>query len=187
MARLTSFLFITLDGCFAGPGGDISWHPHDAESDEYAVQALKAGHTLLFGRVTYELMAKYWPTPAAAMNAPLQAKGMNAADKVVFSRTLEKAEWNNTRIVKDNIAEEMKRMKQVSAKDMTLLGSGSILNQFAQQGLIDEYEFMLAPVVMGGGTPIFKGIPQRLDLRLVTTKTFNNGGVLLRYRLAEKV
>ena len=120
-------------------------------------------------------MASYWPTPDAIKNDPIVAEGMNNADKIVFSRTLKKVEWNNTRLVKDNIAEEIKKMKQMPGKDMTLLGSGSILTQFAQQGLIDEYQIMVDPVVLGDGTPIFKGIKHKLNLKLTTTRTFRTG------------
>ncbi|HUI44464.1 MAG TPA: dihydrofolate reductase family protein [Nitrospirota bacterium] len=186
MRRVIVFNFVTLNGYFEGPKRDISWHEHDAETSEYAVEGLNAGNTLLFGRVTYELMASYWPTPNAINNNPIVAEGMNNAEKIVFSRTLEKAEWKNTRLVKDNIEEEIKKMKQQSGKNMTLLGSGSIVTQFAQQGLIDEYQIMVDPVALGDGTPIFKGIKHRLDLKLTTTRTFRNGSVLLCYQPVEK-
>jgi dihydrofolate reductase len=142
---------------------------------------LNLGDTLLFGRVTYELMASYWPTPDAIKNDPIVAERMNNADKIVFSRTLKKVEWNKTRIMKDNIEEEIKKMKQKPGKNMTLLGSGSILTQFAQQGLIDEYQIMVNPVILGNGKPIFKGIKHSLNLKLIKTKTFRNGNILLYY------
>jgi len=187
MRKVTAFNFITLDGYFEGPKkGDISWHRHGAEENEYAAENLKIGGALLFGRVTYEMMASYWPTPIAIKNDPIVAEGMNNADKIVFSRTLKKVEWNNTRLVKDNIVEEIKEMKQMPGKDMTLLGSGSILTQFAEQGLIDEYQIMVDPVVIGDGTPIFKGIKHKLHLKLAMTRTFNSGVVLLCYQPVEK-
>jgi dihydrofolate reductase len=186
MRKLFTFNFVTLNGFYKGPKGDISWHRHGAEENEYAAENLKSGNTLLFGRVTYELMASYWPTPIAIKNDPLVAEGMNNADKIVFSRTLKKVEWNNTRLVKDNIEEEIKKMKQQPGKDMTLLGSGSIVTQFAEQGLIDEYQIMVDPVVLGDGTPIFKNIKHKLDLQLTTARTFKSGVVLLCYRPAEK-
>ncbi|HEX7574576.1 MAG TPA: dihydrofolate reductase family protein [Bacteroidota bacterium] len=181
MRKVSAFNFVTLDGYFEGPKRDISWHKHDADVTAYAVEGLKSGSTLLFGRVTYELMVSYWPTPFAIKNDPVVAEGMNKAEKIVFSRTLKKAEWNNTRVVKDNIGEEIRKMKQMPGKDMTLLGSGSILTQLAEQGLIDEYQFMVDPVVLGEGTPMFKGIKHRLNLKLTSTRTFENGNVLLSY------
>jgi dihydrofolate reductase len=186
MRKITVFNFVTLDGYFEGPKRDISWHKHDAEENEYAVEMLKSGNTLLFGRVTYELMASYWPTPYAIKDDPIVAEGMNNADKIVFSRTLKKVEWSNTRLVKDNIEEEIKKMKQMSGKNMTLLGGGSILTQFAEQGLIDEYQIMVDPVLLGEGTSIFKGIKHRLNLKFTTTRAFRNGSVLLCYQPVEK-
>ncbi len=184
MRRVIAFNFVTLNGYFQGPNRDISWHPHDAEGSEYAGEMLKSGGTLLFGRVTYELMASYWPTPDAIKNDPIVAEGMNNAAKIVFSRTLKKVDWSNTRLVKDNIEEEIKRMKQMRGKNMTVLGSGSIISQFAQQGLIDEYQIMVDPVALGDGKSIFKGIKRKLDLKLTTTRTFSNGNVLLCYQPA---
>ena len=131
------------------------------------------------------MMASYWPTPIAIKNDPIVAEGMNKADKIVFSRTLTKAEWNNTRLVRDNMAEEIQKMKRQTGKDMTVLGSGSIVTQLAQAGLIDEYQFMVDPVVLGEGTPIFKGIGHKLDLNLIATRTFKSGVVLLSYQVAD--
>jgi len=182
MRKVSVFNFITLDGYFKGPKGDISWHRHGAEENEYAADGLSSESTLLFGRVTYQMMASYWPTPIAIKNDPIVAEGMNNAEKIVFSRTLKKAEWNNTRLVKDNIAEEIRKMKQMPGKDMTILGSGSIVTQFAEQGLIDEYQIMVDPVVIGDGTPIFKDIKHKLNLKLTMTRTFKSGVVLLCYQ-----
>lgn len=182
MRKVSVFNFVTLNGYYKGPNGDIGWHRHGAEENEYAAEALRSGNTLLFGRVTYEMMASYWPTPMASQNDPTVAEGMNKAEKIVFSRTLKKAEWNNTRLVKDDIVEEIKKMKRLPGKDMTLLGSGSIVTQFAPEGLIDEYQIMVDPVALGDGTPMFKGIQNKLDLELTMTKTFKSGVVLLCYR-----
>ena len=184
MRRLSSFIFVTLNGYSHGPKGDISWHRHGAEENAYAAESLRSGATLLFGRVTYEMMASYWPTPLALTNDPIVAKGMNDAEKVVFSRRMRKAAWNNTTLVKKNIVEEIRKMKQMPGKNMTILGSGSIVTLFAEAGLIDEYQIMLDPVAIGKGTPIFKNIKQTLDLRLTSTKTFKSGVVLLCYQPA---
>jgi dihydrofolate reductase len=182
MRKLFVFNLVTLDGYFEGPGRDISWHNVDAEFNEYAIEMLNSADTLLFGRVTYDLMAGFWPTPDAIRNDPIVAEKMNSLPKIVFSRTLEKAEWNNTRLVKDHIEEEIKKMKTQSGSDMALLGSGIIMSEFAQAGLIDEYRIMVNPVVLGKGNPLFKGIKGRLELKLVTTRTFKSGNVLLYYQ-----
>lgn len=185
MGKVTAFNFVTLNGFFKGPKEDISWHKHGAEENEYSAESLKSGNTLLFGRVTYELLASFWPS-AAIENfpnvSPVIAAGMNKADKIVFSRTLKKAEWNNTKVVKNNMVEEIKKMKQMPGKDMTLLGSGSVLTQLAEHGLIDEYQVMVDPVVIGKGTPMFKDIKRKLDLKLTATRTFKSGVVLLSYQ-----
>jgi dihydrofolate reductase len=183
MRKLVAFNFITLDGYFEGPEkGDISWHKHGKEENEFSAKMLTLESTLLFGRVTYDLMAGYWPTTYAIKNDPIVAEGMNKADKIVFSRTLRKAEWNNTMVVKGNIGEEIEKLKQMSGKDMTLLGSGSIINQFTELGMIDEYQIMIDPVVIGRGTPIFRNIRNQMDLKLIETNIFKSGVVLLIYR-----
>jgi dihydrofolate reductase len=183
MARLSSFLFATLNGYFEGSGRDISWHSHDAESDRYSNQSLTSGSALLFGRLTYDLMAGFWPTLAAAEAFPLVAPGMNAAEKIVFSRTMKKADWAHTRVVSDLVG-EVRNLKESSTRDMTILGSGSIVSQLAERGLIDEFQIMLDPVVLRAGTPLFKGISQKLELRLASARPFKNGSVLLTYNPA---
>ncbi len=181
MRKLIVFNLMTLDGYFAGQDGDISWHNVDAEFQELAKEASNSGNTLLFGRVTYELMARYWPTPEAIKNDPIVAAGMNKAEKIVFSRTLDKADWNSTRLVKDDMLAEVKKLKQQSGKDLTVLGSGSIVSQLAQEGLIDEYDILLNPVVLGRGKTMFEGIKDKLALKLTKTRIFGNGNVLLTY------
>jgi uncharacterized protein YndB with AHSA1/START domain/dihydrofolate reductase len=186
------FNLVTLDGFFEGPNREIDWHNvtsgpgMEAEFNEYAVEMLNSVDVLLFGRVTYELMASYWPAPDAVKNDPLVAERMNNLPKIVFSRTLDKVEWHNTRLVKDNIEEEIKKMKKEPGKDMVILGSGSIVSELALHGLIDEYRIMLNPVVLGRGKPLFSSIKERLDLKLLKMRTFRNGNVLLYYQPAGK-
>jgi dihydrofolate reductase len=184
MRKLNVFNLMTLDGYIAGQGGDISWHNVDEEFQELAKQASNSGNTLLFGRVTYELMASYWPTLEAIKNDPIVAAGMNKSEKIVFSRTLGKVDWNNTRLVKDDMVAEVRKLKQQSGKGLTVLGSGSIVSQLAQQGLIDEYQVLVNPVVLGKGRSMFEGIKDKLSLKLTKTRTFKNGNVLLYYEPA---
>ncbi len=181
MRNLLMFNLVSLDGYFEGPDHDISWHNVDAEFNDYAADMLDSVDTLLFGRVTYDLMAGFWPTAEARKNDPLIAERMNSLSKVVFSRTLKSAEWNNTRLVKDDIEGELRKLKQRSGKDLVLLGSGSIVSQFSQHGLIDEYRIMVNPVVLGKGTPLFTGITDKLSLKLQKTRPFRSGNVLLYY------
>jgi len=184
MRKLNVFNLVTLDGYFAGQGGDISWHNVDDEFQELANEASNSGNTLLFGRVTYELMARYWPTPEAIKNDPIVARGMNSATKIVFSRTLNKVDWNNTRLVKNDMLSEIRKLKQESGKDLTVLGSGSIVSQLAQERLIDEYQILLNPVVIGKGKTMFEGVQDRFSLTLTKTRVFGNGNVLLSYKTA---
>jgi dihydrofolate reductase len=181
MRKLSVFNLVTLDGYISGKGGDISWHRVDPEFQEYAEKNSNSGNTLLFGRVTYELMAGYWPSPEALKTDPMIAQGMNSSPKIVFSRTLKNADWTNTRLVKDDIVPEVRNLKQQPGKDLTILGSGSIVVQLAQAGLIDEYQILLNPVILGRGKTMFEGLDGKPVLKLIKTRTFNNGNVLLCY------
>jgi len=188
MRKISVFNFISVDGYYAGPGGDISWakarqdDEQDPEESDFGRKGVGAGNILLFGRITYEMMAGYWPSPMAMKNSPEMAEGMNKAEKIVFSRTLKKAAWNNSRIAGGEMVEAIRKLRQEPGKDMTVLGSGSIVTQLAQEGLIDEYQLMIHPVVLGKGSSIFGGVSRQLDLELTATRSFTSGVVLLCYR-----
>jgi dihydrofolate reductase len=181
MRKVTVFNFITLNGYFQGLNGDISWHRHEQEENEFSDEKSQLGNMLLFGRMTYQQMASFWPTPAAMQMAPVTADGMNKSEKIVFSRTLEKADWKNTRLVKDDLIGTVKKLKEEPGNDMTVLGSGSIITQLAEAGLIDEYGFMIDPVALGEGVPVFKGIKNQLDLKLTSVKSFKSGVLFVTY------
>jgi dihydrofolate reductase len=185
MPRLTAFANISLDGYFAAADGDISWFKSDdPDWKAYTEENARGGGRLLFGRVTYELMASYWPTSIARQNDPALTERMNCLQKVVFSRTLDQVSWNNTRLVNDDLAGEVRKMKQDRGEDMVILGSGSVVSQLTQEGLIDEYQFVLHPVILGRGEAIFDGIREGRSLTLTGTRTFGNGSVLLCYESA---
>lgn len=184
MQRLIVFNNVTLDGYFTGANGDLSWAHSghaDAEFNAFVAGNASGGGQLLFGRITYELMARYWPTPMAITNDPVVAEGMNRIPKVVFSRTLDKASWSNTKLVKGDIASEIRKMKNETGEGMAILGSGSIVSQLAPESLIDEYQVLVNPVVLGKGRTMFDGLKERLNLKLTKTRTFGNGKVLLCY------
>jgi len=130
-------------------------------------------------------MVAFWPTDQAEQTMPDVAAGMNQAEKIVFSKTLESSDWENTRIVSGVIEDEITRLKKGS-KDMTILGSGSIVTQLSDAGLVDEYEIMIDPVALGAGKPMFQGMKRTLNLALVSTRAFKSGVVLHSYRLAEQ-
>ena len=182
MRRVVVFNNVTLDGYFADGNGDMSWaHKQDAEWNTFIGDNASGGGALLFGRVTYELMANFWPTPAAMERAPVVAEGMNNMPKVVFSRTLEQASWKNTTLVKGNLAAAVRKMKHETGPDMAILGSGSIVSQLAQAGLIDEFQIVVNPIVLGTGKTLFAGVKEKFNLKLTKTRAFGNGNVLLCY------
>ncbi|HKD65768.1 MAG TPA: dihydrofolate reductase family protein [Candidatus Binataceae bacterium] len=184
MRKLIVFNNVTLDGYFTGPKGDLSWAhggDEDAEFNSFVSDNASGGGQLLLGRITYQLMASYWPTPEAIKNDPVVAKGMNQMQKVVFSRTLENTSWINTKLVKADIAPAIRKMKQEPGPGMAILGSGSIVAQLAPEGLIDEYQVVVNPVVLGSGRTMFDGIKAKLDLKLTKTRTFSGGKIFLSY------
>ena len=182
MRRLVVFNQVTLDGYIADMHGDMSWaHKDDAEWTAFAAENASGGGVLLLGRITYELMASYWPTPAARANAPAVAEGMNRMQKVVFSRTLDKASWQNTTLVKGDIVAAVRKMKSEPGPGMAILGSGSIVSPLTQAGLIDEYQIVVNPVVLGRGKTMFEGLKERVTLKRTKTRGFANGNVLLCY------
>jgi dihydrofolate reductase len=173
-----------LDGYFTATNGDFSWAKVDTDDAEFTAFVegnVNADGQLLFGRITYEMMAGFWPTPFAIKTFPKTAEGMNRTSKVVFSRSLSNSPWNNTRLVKSDLASEVRKMKSEPGNGIAILGSGTIVSQLAPTGLIDEYQFMVNPVVLGQGRTMFEGVTEKINLRLTKTRTFNNGKVFLCY------
>ena len=173
---------VTLDGYFEGPDHELDWHHVDEEFNHFAIEQLGAVDVLLFGRVTYQMMASYWPTPSAIADDPDVAGLMNRVPKLVCSRTLEKAEWNNTRLIKDHVAEEILKLKGQTGKDLALFGSANLMSTLMQSDLIDEHRIMVNPVILGSGNPLFKRTKDKVNLRLTKTRAFGNGNVLLCYQ-----
>jgi dihydrofolate reductase len=185
MRKLVVFNMVSLDGFFVDSKGDMNWaHKHDAEWNAFVSGNASGSGVLVFGRITYNLMASYWPTAMALQNSPVVAKGMNDMPKIVFSRTLDKASWNNTKLVKGDLATEVRKLKRESGPDMVILGSGSLVSQLAQQNLIDEYQIALSPIVLGKGRTLFEGVEEKLNLKLKTSRTFGNGTVFVCYQRA---
>ena len=182
MRNLILFNMMTLDGFFAASNHALDWHIVDEEFHAFAAQQLDAVSTILFGRLTYQLMAAYWPTEAAIKRDPIIAGQMNQTAKIVFSRTLASAEWSNTRLVKENVAEEVARLKQQPGKDIIIFGSANLAATLTQHGLIDEYRIMVSPIVLGSGLPLFRGARTRLPMKLLSTRVFASGNVLLAYQ-----
>ena len=187
MRSLIVFNHVSLDGYFVDKKGDMRWaHKQDPEWNEFVAGNARGGGVLLFGRVTYEMMASYWPTPMAAQNSPAVAEHMNNLQKVVFSRTLDKASWKNTKLVKGDLATEVRKMKQESGEGLVIMGSGTIVSQLAQGGLIDEFQIVVCPIVIGSGKTLFEGVTEKLNLKLTKSRTFGNGNVYTCYEPASK-
>jgi dihydrofolate reductase len=184
MPKLLVFNSVTLDGYFAGPNNEISWAHKDRQDQEwndFVVGNASSGGVLMFGRITYQLMASYWPTNFASQRDPVVAQHMNDAQKVVFSRTLNEVSWKNTRLVKDDIVGEVRKMKEEPGPHIAIMGSGSIVKQLTDERLIDWYQIVVNPVALGAGRTMFDGVKNRLDLKLVQSRAFKNGNVLLTY------
>lgn len=183
MGRLSVFNQVTVDGYFADADGDMSWAKasRDAEFDAFVARNASGGGRLLFGRVTYEMMASYWPTSYAAHDFPVVAARMNAMPKVVFSRTLQRADWAGTRLVAGDLVGEVARLK-AEPDDLAVLGSGSLVVQLAEAGLIDEYQIVVFPLVLGSGRTMFDGMKRRLALETIDVRRFGNGCLFVRYR-----
>jgi dihydrofolate reductase len=182
MPTLSVFDSVSLDGYFTDPHGDNSWaHSADPEWNQFVAGNASAGGMLLFGRKTYEQMISFWPTPQAEQVMPVVARAMNAMPKVVFSRTLEAAGWSNTRLVRGNLVEEVQALKAGDGPNMTILGSGTIVAQLAQAGLIDTYQIVVLPLVLGAGRTLFESVTRRVPLNLVRARPFTNGNVVLEY------
>jgi dihydrofolate reductase len=184
MQKLIVFNHVSLDGYFVDANGDMSWahaHNDDAEWNAFVAENASGGGTLVFGRITYDLMASFWPTQFALETMPEVAEGMNSLPKIVFSRSMNKTSWSNTKLVKGDIANEIRALKKESGKGIAILGSGSIVSQLANEGLIDEYQVVVNPIVLGRGRTMFAGIEKMLNLKLTKTQAFRNGNVLLCY------
>jgi dihydrofolate reductase len=185
MRKVHVFDNVSLDGFFVDASGDMSWaHKHDEEWNAFASGNARGDAELLFGRVTYDMMAAFWPTPQAAQMLPAVAAGMNAARKHVVSRTLDAVDWQNSTLVKGDLVEEVTRLKQQPGPDLVILGSGSIVSQLTQARLIDEYQIVLNPVVLGSGRTLFEAVNGTVSLALRKTRAFSNGNVVLWYEPA---
>jgi dihydrofolate reductase len=181
MRKLIVFENVTLDGFIAGPNGEIDWAIRDDEVTENSKEGQGVTDLFMFGRVTYDMMASFWPTPAGKSTNPVFANALNNTPKIVFSRTMEKADWQNTTVLKELTTEELLRIKQEPGQNIMIFGSGSLVEQLTNLGLIDEYHLMVNPVLLGKGKPLFNNISDRVNLKLLNTKTFSSGIVLLQY------
>jgi dihydrofolate reductase len=182
MKKIIAFEWLSLDGFFGGPNEETDWFVWDEEVGIEAKKVQSKADTLLFGRKTYDIMAGYWPTPASASEDPAITDFLNETNKIVFSKTLETVDWKNTRMVNEITPEEIKKIKQQARKNILIYGSGSVVSQLMKLGLIDEYQIMVNPVVLGKGKPLFQNIEEKLKLKTIKTKKFKCGNVMITYQ-----
>lgn len=182
MRTISAFNFLTLNGYYKGANHDISWHQHGDEGREYSEKQLESNNILLFGRKTYEIMNSFWPTKMAYDMYPKIAEKMNNAEKIVLSNSQTNALWNNTKILSGNAIDQIRQLKNTPGKNITILGSGSVITQLSENALIDEYEFWIDPLAIGTGTSVFENIKVKIELTIKDCILFpKSGAVLLKY------
>ena len=181
MARLIMWNLMTLDGFVEGANRDISWHLDvwGEELERLSIDQLKSAGGLMFGRVTYQLMANHWPSLTGEV-----ADFMNALPKYVFSRTLARLDWNNTKLFATDVPDTVARLKRESTKDIFLFGSADLAAHLIPHRLIDEFRIAVNPIILGGGSPLFKP-GERVKLKLLESRALSSGIVILRYAPAK--
>ncbi len=192
MRKVIVTMWMTLDGFIAGPNGEMDWvaEGFDEAMGTYEYEVVSAADTLLLGRVTYESFAGSWPkvpdNPSVSEGEKAYARQLNAMRKIVFSKTLEKADWHNSTLLKELTPEAIEHLKQQPGKDIVIYGSASIVQALTNLGLIDEYQLLVYPMLLGSGKPLFKDIATRVKLKLVKTEAPGSGVVRLYYQPAGK-
>jgi dihydrofolate reductase len=180
MKKIFMQMLISLDGYVEGPNQELDWHLVDGDLNAFAVDMLENTDVLIMGRKTYELMAGYWPT--ATGNDPVVKEQMNRTPKLVFSRTLTTVAWENSRLASGPIVEEVARLRNGPGEGQLCVGGSSLAASFLELGLIDELRIIVTPMLLGGGLTLLDGIKKRHPLKLLSTKTFRAGNVVLIYQ-----
>ncbi len=188
MRKIVLFMHVSLDGFVAGLNGEMDWITVDDEIFDYAGERTNEATTALYGRVTYQMMENYWPTagdnPNASKHDIEHSTWYNKVHKVVLSKTMEGANLHNTKIISDNVANEIMKLKQHEGKDIIIFGSPSASHSLMHENLIDDYWLFVNPVLLGEGMPLFKNIEHRTKLKLVKSNQFTSGVVCLHYEKA---
>jgi dihydrofolate reductase len=194
--RIVTFDWVSTDGYFAGPDGNLDWVVPDVEQAKAAAASIPNFDTALFGRQTYEIFEKFWgqvvvddagtvPDPHCPERRSPEhgavAIALNKMSKLVFSKTMKDAAWKNSRLVRELDPREIETMKRQPGKDMIVFGSGSIVSQLTKHGLIDEYQFAVCPIFLGTGKPMLTGVSKHVRLDLLDAKALPSGDVMLRY------
>ena len=179
---------VTLDGFIAGPQGEMDWMEAFLDEDlaTYESELQQTVDTALFGRVTYQDFESYWPKvaldPASRRGLVEYADHLNAMRKIVFSKTLARVEWNHSTLVQEVVPEAIMHLKQEPGRDIVIHGSATIVQTLTNLGLIDRYQLLVFPVILGSGKPLFQDLMHQVKLSLVSTKTHPSGVVVLSYQ-----
>ncbi|NBD22251.1 dihydrofolate reductase family protein [Paenibacillus glycinis] len=187
MRKLVLFMHVSLDGYASDSNGGLGWIPYDEELANYAEEIVAEVGSPVYGRATYRLMESYWPAmlddPNASRHETEHAKWLQDVEKIVISGTMDKAEWNNTVLIKDRIAEKIKALKERPGKNLVIFGSPGAAKTLLELGLIDEFLLTICPVVLGGGKSVFDGGVEKIKLKLLSSRTLQSGIIATRYEL----
>ncbi|MDB5194511.1 MAG: dihydrofolate reductase [Parcubacteria group bacterium] len=187
MRKIVLFLHQSLDGYCATVDGGLDWIPYNEAFEKYAEKIVKTVGTPMYGRVTYELMKSYWPKvlqdTAASKHDREHAEWLESVEKIVFSTTLMKEDWNNTRVISANVEEEVKKLKEGEGKDLVIFGSPTLARSLMSMDLIDEFRFTVSPVILGQGLTFMRSIENRVNLELLSSEEIKGGMVALHYKI----
>ena len=191
MGKIIALIHMSLDGYMADPEGQINWIAMDGELSDYVTEMRQGAAGTLYGRTTYQMMDPYWPNvlknPGNFPQWQVEyAEWVDKAIKVVVSKTLPQVSWNNTRIIRDNVEHEIRRIKDELDGHLLLLASATLVSALLPLGLIDELVTTVTPIVLGAGRPFFAGLKDRVPLVLKDTRTFSSGVVGLHYQVKGK-
>ncbi|CAM3541945.1 dihydrofolate reductase family protein [Paenibacillus lupini] len=187
MRKLVLFMHVSLDGYASDLNGGLDWIPYDEELEKYAEEVVAEVGSPVYGRTTYRMMESYWPTmldnPNATLHDMEHAKWVQDVKKIVISGSMDIVEWNNTMLIKDNIAEEIKALKEQPGKNLVIFGSPGAAKTLLELGLIDEFLLTICPVILGGGKSVFHGDGEKNKLKLLSSRTLKSGVIATRYEL----
>lgn len=185
MRKVVLFMHVSLDGFVSGPNGELNWISYDQDLMDAADEIVKTVGSPVYGRVTYQMMESYWPTvlsnPESTQHDIDHANWIEDIDKIVISKSLSEVQWNRTTLINENIAEEIRKLKQQPGKDLVIFGSPSIAHTFMNLDLIDEYRLTVSPIVLGSGTRLFQEDKATKRLNLLSSKTLPSGVLVLHY------
>ncbi len=185
MRKVLMFNRVSLDGYYSGPNGEMTWFIPDQEIDKDAHEVGSAD-TVILGRITYQLFESHWPhvleNPSASKEERRTAEELNQMTKLVFSKTLQTVTWENTRLLSSDLTGEVGKLRQGNGSDILIFGSGTIVQQLTNAGLIDEYVMIVTPIILGSGKSLFKDA-DKIKLQLVTARQYRSGNALLHYKV----